>query len=271
MARRVEGKVAIVTGGGSGMGRAGATLLATEGAKVVVTDINEEKGMRVCQSIQEARLEATFIRADVREAESVKELVAKTLANYGRIDVLYHNAIDARFVNHEDRRLTELPEETWNRMIELVLTGTYLCCKYVGRQMLVQRAGSIILSASVDGLIGCARLDSYTAAKGGVIAMTRSFAAGMAKDGVRVNTICPGTVSTESQMEWLQNPKALALMQSLHLLPVAKPEQIAPFVLYLASDESAVVTGGIFPIDAGYMAFKADVDVMAATKGKLDT
>jgi len=271
MAGRVEGKVAIVTGGGSGMGRAGATLLAREGAKVVVTDINEEKGMRVCRSIQEASLEATFIRADVRETESVKELVAKALAKYGRIDVLYHNAVDARFVNQQDRRMTELPEETWNRMIALVLTGTFLCCKYVGRQMLAQRAGSIILSSSVDALIGCAGLDSYTAAKGGVIAMTRSFAAGMAKDGVRVNAICPGTVSTESQMEWLQNPKAQALMQALHLLPVAKPEQIAPFVVYLASDESAVVTGGIFPIDSGYMAFKAEVDVMAATRGELDT
>ena len=272
MARRVEGKVAIVTGGGSGMGRAGATLLAAEGAKVVVTDINEEKGMRVCRSIKEAGQEAAFIRADVREAESVKGLVAKTFAKYGRIDVLYHNAIDARFVNNEDRRLTELPEETWNRMIGLVLTGTFLCCKYVGRQMLAQRSGSIILTSSVDALIGCPGLDSYTAAKGGVIAMTRSFAAGMAKDGVRVNAICPGTVSTESQMEWLQNPKALALMQSLHLLPVAKPEQIAPFVVYLASDESAVVTGGIFPIDAGYVAFKAktDIEVMTATKGELD-
>ncbi len=270
MARRVEGKVAIVTGGGSGMGRAGATLLAREGAEVAITDISEEKGAKVCESIKREGLEATFIRADVRAPESVKELVEKTVAKYGRIDVLYHNAVDAHFVNNEDRRLTELPEETWDRMIGLVLTGTFLCCKYVGRQMLAQRSGSIILSSSVDALIGCAGLDSYTAAKGGVIAMTRSFAAGMAKDGVRVNTICPGTVSTESQMEWLGNPKALTLMQCLHLLPVARPEQIAPFVVYLASDESAVVTGGIFPIDAGYMAFKAHVDVMAATRCELD-
>jgi NAD(P)-dependent dehydrogenase (short-subunit alcohol dehydrogenase family) len=251
------------------MGRAGALLLAEEGAKVVVADINDEKGLRVCQSMLEAGLEAVFVRLDVRDAASVRELVGQTVAKYGRIDVLYHNAIDARFVNQQDRRLTELPEETWNRMIDLVLTGTFLCCKYVGRQMLVQRAGSIVLSASVDALIGCAGLDSYTAAKGGVIAMTRSFAAGMAKDGVRVNAICPGTVSTESQMEWLQNPKAQALMQALHLLPIAKPEQIAPFVVYLASDESAVVTGGVFAIDAGYMAFKADLDVMAATRGEL--
>ncbi len=266
MARRVEGKVAIVTGGGSGMGRAGATLLAREGAKVVVTDINEENGARVCHTIRQEGLEATFIRADVREVESVKALVANTLALYDRIDVLYHNAIDARFVNNQDRRLTELPEETWDRMLALVLTGTYRCCKYVGRQMLAQHAGSIILTSSVDALIGCPGLDSYTAAKGGIIAMTRSFAAGMAKDGVRVNAICPGTVSTESQLEWLDNPKARAIMRSLHLLPIANPEQIAPFVVYLASEESAIVTGGIFPIDAGYMACKADVDVMAITR-----
>jgi len=272
MAGRVEGKVAIVTGGGSGMGRAGATLLAREGAKVVVTDINEESGARVCRSIQEEGREAAFIRADVRKAESVQELVTKTVAKYGRIDVLYHNAVDARFVNTQDRRLTELPEETWDRMIGLVLTGTFLCCKYVGRQMLAQRSGSIILTSSVDALIGCPGLDSYTAAKGGVISVTRSFAAGMAKDGVRVNAICPGTVTTEPQLEWLQNPNALALMQSLHLLPLARPEQIAPFVVYLASDESAVVTGGIFPIDAGYMAIKAtsELEVMTATKGESD-
>jgi NAD(P)-dependent dehydrogenase (short-subunit alcohol dehydrogenase family) len=258
MARRVEGKVAIVTGGGSGMGRAGATLLAAEGARVVVAEISQEKGMRVCQSIKEARLDATFIPVDVRDAESVKELVAKTLSCYGRIDVLYHNAVDARFVNEEDRRLTELPEKTWNQMIDLVLTGTFLCCKYVGRQMLAQRAGSIILSSSADALIGCAGLDSYTAAKGGIVAM-------------RVNAICPGLVTTESQLKWYQNQKAQALTQMLHLLPVATPEQIAPFVLYLASDESAVVTGGIFSIDSGYMAFKANLDVMAATRGELDT
>jgi NAD(P)-dependent dehydrogenase (short-subunit alcohol dehydrogenase family) len=270
MGRRVEGKVAVVTGGGSGMGRTGALLLAQEGAQVVVADINEENGSKVSESIRQAGLEAIFAPVDVRDAGSVQDLVAKAVARYGRIDVLYHNAVDARFVNQQDRRLTELPEETWHRMIELVLTGTFLCCKYVGRQMLTQHAGSIILSASVDALIGCAGLDSYTAAKGGVIAMTRSFAAGMAKDGVRVNAICPGTVSTESQMEWLGSPKARALMQALHLLPIATPDQIAPFVLYLASDESAVVTGGIFTIDAGYMAFKADVDVMAATRGEFE-
>lgn len=262
MPGRVQGKVAIVTGGGSGMGRAGAVLLAKEGAKVAVADLDPNSGQQVAESITAQGGEAIFLSLDVRSRDSVLRMVSEAVAHYGRIDVLYHNAVNVRFVNEEDRRLTELPEETWDEMLRTVLTGTYLCCKYVGQQMLAQRSGSIILTATVDALIGCAGLDAYTAAKGGVVALTRSFAAGVARDGVRVNAICPGFVATEPQREWLEKPGAAATMQSLHLLPVAEPEQIAPFALYLASDESSAVTGGIFPIDSGYMAFKANLDVM---------
>jgi len=134
--------------------------------------------------------------------------------------------------------------------------------------MIAQRAGSIILTATTDALIGCPGLDSYTAAKGGVVALTRSFAAGVGKDGVRVDAICPSFVTTEPQLEWLKKPGSQAVMEVLHLLPIPTPEQIAPFVVYLASDESAAVTGGIFPIDSGYMAFKANIDIMGAVSGR---
>ena len=268
MAGRVAGKIAIVTGGGSGMGRAGATLLAAEGAAVVVADINAESGERVCRSIRESGRTAVFLPVDVRGSASVQALVNETVSRFGRIDVLYHNAVDVRFVNEQDRRLTELPEETWDKMLDLVLSGTYRCVKYVGRQMIAQRSGSIILTATVDALIGCAGLDAYTAAKGGVLALTRSFAAGIAKDGVRVNAICPGFVATEPQMDWMRRPEAQLILRTLHLLPAATPEQIAPFVVYLASEESAVVTGGVFPIDSGYMAFKANVDLMGVASGQ---
>jgi NAD(P)-dependent dehydrogenase (short-subunit alcohol dehydrogenase family) len=268
MVGRVEGKVAVVTGGGSGMGRAGSVLLAAEGAKVVVADINVEKGSQVADAIVSAGHQAIFHPLDVCSVESVKTLVKDVVSHWGRVDVLYHNAVDVRFVNEEDRRLTELPEETWLHMMNLVLNGTFHCCKYVGLQMITQHSGAIILTATVDALIGCAGLDAYTAAKGGVISVTRSFAAGMAKDGVRVNAICPGFVATEPQLKWLENRNSKEIMKMLHLLPVALPEQIAPFVVYLASDESSVVTGGVFPIDSGYMAFKANVDLMGAASGQ---
>jgi NAD(P)-dependent dehydrogenase (short-subunit alcohol dehydrogenase family) len=258
----VAGKVAIVTGGGSGMGRSVAVMLAAEGAKVVVADIDEEKAERVCQSIREKGGQTVSIPVDVCDVRRVEELVERTVSIYGHIDVLYHNAVDVQFVNTKDQRITEIPNETWDRIINLVLSGTYRCCKYVGRQMLAQKSGSIILTATVDALIGCAGLDGYTAAKGGVIALTRSFAAGVAKDGIRVNAVCPGFVSTEPMLGWLEHSDSHAAMKLLNLLPVATPEQIAPFVVYLASDESAVVTGGIFPIDSGYTAFKANVDIV---------
>jgi NAD(P)-dependent dehydrogenase (short-subunit alcohol dehydrogenase family) len=246
------------------MGRAGSVLLAAEGAKVVVADINPASGERVSRSITESGNTAVFVPVDVCSSKSVQDLAAAALKQFGRIDILYHNAVDARFVNEQDRRLTELPEETWTRIIDLVLTGTYRCCKYIGQHMVTQRSGSIILTSTVDALIGCAGLDSYTAAKGGIVAVTRSLAAGLAKDGVRVNAVCPGFVLTEPQLDWIERPEAQAMMNALHLMPVATPEQIAPFIIYLASDESAVVTGGVFPIDSGYMAFKANIDLMGA-------
>lgn len=182
--------------------------------------------------------------------------------------MLYHCAADVHFINNRDRCLIDLPDADWQRMIDIHLTGTFFCAKYVGQQMRDQRAGSIILTSTVDALIGTAGLDSYTAAKGGVVALTRSFAAGMGPYGVRVNCVCPGFVATESQMAWLADPAAQKVIDQLHILPVPGPEAIAPFIVYLASDEAAYVTGGIYPIDSGYMAFKAKIDVMQVMQDK---
>ena len=268
MAGRLEGKVAVVTGAGSGMGRAGAVAFAREGASVALADIDEGRAARVADSIVAAGGRAIVIPFDVTESASVEAMATTATAQLGRIDVLYHCAVDAHFVNHEDRRLTELDDAVWDRMIAVCLTGAFYVCKHVGRQMLRQRAGSIILSATTDALIGCAGLDSYTAAKGGVVSLTRSFAAGMAPDGIRVNALCPAFVATEPQLEWLDVPEARAAIESLHLLPIPEPEDVAPFAVFLASDESRPVTGGIFPVDAGYMAFKAKVDTMGAVQGR---
>ena len=259
---RLEGKVALVVGGGSGMGRAGAVAMATEGASVVVSDIALDRAEAVAGSIASVGGKAVALHVDVASSELVQKLVAETVARFGRIDALYHCAADVHFINTRDARLTELDDDVWQRMIDIHLTGTFHVLKHVGRQMIAQRSGSIIVSSTVDALVGCAGLDSYTAAKGGVTSLVRSFAAGIGRDGVRVNAIAPSFVSTEPQRVWLDDEKALSTIQSLHILPVPTPEQIAPFVVYLASDESVAVTGTVFPIDAGYMAFKAQVDVM---------
>jgi NAD(P)-dependent dehydrogenase (short-subunit alcohol dehydrogenase family) len=256
---RLDGKIALVVGGGSGMGRAGASAMAAEGAKVVVSDVSLERAEAVAASIGE---NATAMHVDVTSPELVERIVAETVERFGRLDVLYHCAADVHFVNTQDKRLTELEDDVWARMIDIHLTGTFYVLKHVGRQMVKQGSGSIIVSSTVDALVGCAGLDSYTAAKGGVTSLIRSFAAGIGRDGVRVNAIAPSFVSTEPQRVWLDDDEARSTIQSLHILPVPTPEQIAPFVVYLASDESIAVTGTVFPIDAGYMAFKAQVDVM---------
>jgi NAD(P)-dependent dehydrogenase (short-subunit alcohol dehydrogenase family) len=262
MAGRLNGKVALVVGGGSGMGRAGSVAMASEGASVVVSDIVLDKARAVAASITDQGGTALGMPVDVVDPDQVRHVVGETVKRYGKVDVLYHCAADVHFVNTQDRRLTELEKSVWDRMIAVHLTGTYHVLKLVGRQMLAQQSGSIILSSTVDALVGCAGLDSYTAAKGGVTALVRSFAAGVGADGIRVNAIAPSFVSTEPQTVWLDDETAARTIQRLHILPVPTPEQIAPFVVYLASDESSAVTGVTFPIDAGYMAFKAQIDVM---------
>jgi NAD(P)-dependent dehydrogenase (short-subunit alcohol dehydrogenase family) len=259
---RLAGKVALVTGGGSGIGRAGAQAFAREGATVVVADLRAERAEAIAAPLERA----SAATVDVASSEQVQRLVDETVQRHGRLDVLFHCAADVPFINASDRRVTELPEATWDRMLAIHLTGTFLVCKYAGRAMLAQKSGSIILTATADALVGCAGLDAYTAAKGGVVSMTRSMAAGLGPDGIRVNAICPGFVTSEPQMEWMADPRRAATLDPLHLLPVATPEQIAPLAVYLASDESAVATGGVYPIDSGYAAFKARIDVMGAMR-----
>ena len=263
---RLGGMVVAVTGGGSGIGRAGAVACGAAGARVLVTDIDAERAEAVAVSIREAGGEAASLPVDVTDRAQVAAMVAAAVERWGSLDGLFHCAVDVAFVNDRDARLTDLDDEVWERMIDLVLTGTYNCCKAVGRQMIAQGSGSIVLTATDDALIGCAGLDAYTAAKGGVVAMTRSFAAGIARDGVRVNSICPSFVSSEPQQAWLDDDASRRSVDALHLLPIPTPEEIAPLVVYLLADESRAMTGTVVPIDSGYMAFKANLDVVGAMR-----
>jgi NAD(P)-dependent dehydrogenase (short-subunit alcohol dehydrogenase family) len=259
MSGRLRDTVALVVGGGSGMGRAGAVAMAREGARVVVADIDLARAEAVAVDCG-----GSAVAVDVCSTASVEGMVATTVERLGRLDAVYHCAVDVKFVNTQDRRLTELDDDVWAHMIDLVLTGTFRVVKHAGRQMLKQRSGSIILSSTVDALVGCAGLDAYTAAKGGVTSLTRSLAAGLAPDGIRVNAIAPSFVSSEPQKVWLENDASRRTIEQLHLLEIPTPEEIAPLVVYLASDESRRMTGTVIPLDSGYMAFKAQLDVMGA-------
>jgi NAD(P)-dependent dehydrogenase (short-subunit alcohol dehydrogenase family) len=256
----LTGKIALITGAASGIGRAGARAFAAAGATVVVTDLNEKGGQAVAAELGGSAL---FQPLDVRDSGQVQAAVAETVRRFGRIDALFHNAMNVPLVNREDNRATELAESVWREIIDLVLTGTFLCCKYVGQQMLKQKSGSLILTATTDALIGQAGIDAYTAAKGGVVALTRSLAAGLSPEGVRVNAICPGFVETPHQAPFMSNPAERRKIEDLHLMGILQPEEIADFAVFLASDKAKRMTGGIHVVDSGYTAFKGRMDIKA--------
>lgn len=255
----LEGKVALVTGGGSGIGAAGARLMAREGAQVAVADLALDAAQAVASEIGGR---AAAFPVDVRDSRAVQDLVAAVVGRYGRIDALFHTAMSVPLVNREDRRITELPEAVWDAIVGLTLTGTFLVAKYVGRQMLAQRAGSMILTATADALVGQAGLDAYTAGKGGVVAMARSMAAGLSPEGVRVNVLCPGFVDTPHQRSFLERADDRRKIEAMHLMPIMAAEDVAEFAVFLASDRARYLTGGVHACDGGYSAFKGRLDVV---------
>ena len=258
---RLKDKVAIVTGGASGIARAGSELMALQGAAVAVADLNVTGAADVAHTIRASGGEAEPFSVDVRDSQSVQALVDDVVDRFGRVDILFHNAMSVPLVNNHDRRITELPDDIWHQIVDLVLTGTFLTAKYVARHMLNRKQGSIILTATTDALIGQAGIDGYTAAKGGVVAMTRSMAAGLSPDGIRINTICPGFVDTPHQAVFMSNPAERDKIERLHLMGVMSPEDIGHLAVYLASDEARRITGSIITADSGYTAFKTPVDL----------
>lgn len=256
---KLRDKVAIITGSASGMGRAGALLFAQEAARVVIVDVNERGGEETERLIRQAGGEAFFIPTDVSKANQVEKMVKAAIDRYKRLDILWNNAAATRLCNEQDRPVHLLPEAVWDEMMAVTLKGLYLCCKYALPQMMAAHNGVVINTSSTDALIGQGGYDSYTAAKGGIVSMTRSMAVYYSKFGIRINAICPGFVHTELQDPWLNNPISRRAIEDLHLTRIGLPEDIAKFGLYLASDDAEYVTGGIFTIDGGFSAFKTHV------------
>jgi NAD(P)-dependent dehydrogenase (short-subunit alcohol dehydrogenase family) len=252
MAGLVQGKIALVTGGGSGIGRATALALAREGAKVMIADYVPEGGDRTVKMIKEKGGDASFVHADVSVTKQVEMMVNKTVETYGRIDCAFNNAgVEGKVA---DTMLCS--EEVFDRTIAINLKGVWLCMKYELPQMLKQGGGSIVNTASVAGLRGFVGLPAYNASKHGVVGLTRTAALEFATKNIRVNCVCPGVILTP-MVERLMDGSAYGKAELEAQEPIGrmgKPEEIAEGVVWLSSDASSFVTGHPLVIDGGWVA-----------------
>lgn len=251
---RLEGKTAIITGAGSGQGRASALLFAEQGANVVIAEWNEEAGKKVEKEITEAGNKAIFFKTDISSEENVQQLVSAVQDKYGSIDILFNNAgigFSSRS-KYTMASILETPLDDWNSILGINLNGTFLMSKYVIPVMIEQGKGSIINNSSLNGIIGVTGADAYTASKGGVVALTRVMAADYGKHNIRVNCICPGAINTPMISEVLDVPEIAKNYETGPLGRVGEPEEIAGAALFLASDDASYVTGVVLPVDGGW-------------------
>jgi NAD(P)-dependent dehydrogenase (short-subunit alcohol dehydrogenase family) len=250
MAGRLQDKVAVVTGGCSGIGLATVQRFVEEGAKVVIGDIDEQRGHQLVGQLGGADL-ATFVKVDVTSKDEVDALFQTAKDTYGSVDIAFNNA---GISPPEDDSILDTDLEAWRRVQEVNLTSVYLCCKAALPHMLAQGRGSIINTASFVAVMGAATSQiSYSASKGGVLSMSRELGVQFARQGVRVNALCPGPVNTPLLQELFASDPERAARRLVHV-PMgrfAEPEELANAVLFLASDESSFITANAFLVDGG--------------------
>ncbi|TCS39065.1 NAD(P)-dependent dehydrogenase (short-subunit alcohol dehydrogenase family) [Paucimonas lemoignei] len=249
---RLEGKVAIITGAGSGIGRASAILFAQEGAKVIVAERDEAAGRETVRQAMAQGGTAMFVATDVTDEKSVENMVRATVGEFGKLNVLYNNVGGSSV---HDNSVTEAPLEEFWRSIKIDLFGTWLGCRYGIPEIIKAGGGSVINTTSVFALTGIPKKDSYTAAKGAISALTRSMAVEYAPQKVRVNALAPGATSTDRILKVIaeDNGGVVNQLAKGQMLGLPTPHEIACAALYLASDESRVTTGQILPIDGGFI------------------
>jgi NAD(P)-dependent dehydrogenase (short-subunit alcohol dehydrogenase family) len=248
---RFDGKVAVVTGGAHGIGRATAQAFAQDGASVIVSDYLDD-GINVAREIGAAGGEAAFVTADVSSAEAVQRLIADAEERYGRLDYLFNNA----GIEGEQGLTADASLENWHRVIAVNLSGVFFGMKYAIPAMLRAGGGAIVNNASVAGLVGFAGIPAYTASKGGVVQLTRTAALEYATQGIRVNCVCPGVIDTPMIQRFTHDdPDAVAAMMQMEPIGrLGRPEEIADTVLYLCSDAASFITGAAIPVDGGFVA-----------------
>lgn len=248
----LQGKVGIVTGGTSGIGREAAVLFAKAGAKVVVAGRREVEGKETIALVRAAGGDGLFVKTDVSRAGEVHALVQKTVEKFGRLDVAFNNAgIEGNWLP-----IAEQPEEDWDRTIDINLKGTWLCLKYEIQQMLKQgRGGAIVNMASVAGLIGSAGAASYCASKHGVLGLTKSAALENARSGIRVNAVCPAVIETPMGERLFGEPEAKKYALGLH--PIGRfgtSMEVAEAVVWMCSERASFMTGQSLVLDGGFLA-----------------
>lgn len=251
----LDGRVAIVTGGNSGIGRATALALAQAGAKVVVAARREPEGAAVVTEIEAAGGRATFVRTDVAKETDVERMVETALKAYGRLDLAFNNAgADSMSGISKSTAVTELEEADWDRLINVNLKGVWLSMKHELRPMLEAGAGSIVNTSSIAGLIGLRNSSAYTASKHGVVGLTKAAALEVAGRGVRVNAVCPGTVETPmlERIFAAQPERRSAFAAAAPIGRIAAPREVADVVLFLCSDAASYLTGAAIPVAGGW-------------------
>ena len=252
MAAQLDGKVALVTGGASGIGRATALAFMREGARLMIADINEAGGRETVDLIVKGGGKALFTKADVTQGPVVQALVAKTVEAYGRLDCAFNNA----GIGSPARTLTaDCPDEHWDQVLAINLTGVWLCMKHEIQHMLSQGGGAIVNTASVAGLAGLRYASAYVASKHGVVGITKTAALEYAQRGIRVNAVCPGYIETPMTAPGRSDPERMAQMIAQEPIGrVGQPEEVAEAVIWLCSGAASFVTGHSMTVDGGFTA-----------------
>lgn len=246
-----NGRVAIVTGASSGIGRTSALFYAREGAKVVVSDLNKDGGQETVRMIQAAGGDAIFVKTDVADPSDCEDLVKKTVEKFGRLDLACNNA----GIGGESNMTADYSVDGWQKVIDVNLSGVFYCMKYEIAEMLKTGGGAIVNMASILGQVGFASAPAYVAAKHGVVGLTRDAALEYASKGIRVNAIGPAFISTPLISALESNPEAYNNLVSLHPLGrLGKPEEVAELVVWLSSNRASFITGAYYPVDGGYLA-----------------
>lgn len=253
MTEKLDGKVALVTGGGSGIGRASALAFARQGARVVISDINVDGGQATVDAIESAGGQATFVRVDVSQTSDVEAMIKKTIEVYGQLDCAFNNAGVEGAVGVS---ISDYPEDNWDQVIDINLKGVWLCMKYELSHMLRQGGGSIVNTASVAGLVGGTFGAAYYASKHGVVGLTKAAAIEYGKSNIRVNAVCPGVIRTEMAERILKDNQAVegAISAQHPLGRLGAPAEVADAVVWLSSDGASFITGQAIAVDGGYVA-----------------